>query len=412
MGVCCDLFVCGLEKPSPLEENYTWTDPDDALESLKRNQAMSNNPLRQLESFGQSIWLDYIRRDLIAGGALQRLIEDDGLRGMTSNPAIFEKAIMDSQDYDAEIKALTLEGKDPQAIYESLSQGDVRSAADSFAPLYVRTNGADGFVSLEVNPHLARNTQGTVDEARRLWAQLNRPNVFIKVPATEQGLPAIRQLISEGISVNVTLIFGLPRYRQVAEAFIAGLEARAAEGKPLKQVASVASFFVSRIDAAVDPLLALSAARGPREAEMAKEFQGRTAIASAKLAYQIYKEIFGTERFRKLSNLGARVQRPLWASTSSKNPADSDIKYVEALIGKETVNTAPLETVNAYRDHGKPAARLESGLDEARTLLKGLPELGIDIDQVTQKLEDEGVEKFNVPFDKLIASLAKRPVAS
>jgi transaldolase len=373
---------------------------------------MANNPLLQLETLGQSLWLDYISRDLISSGKLKRLIEEDGLRGMTSNPAIFEKAIVDSKDYDAEIKAQAAAGKQPFAIYDTLSQKDVQSAADEFAALYTRTDGGDGYVSLEVNPHLARDTQGTVAEARRLWAELKRPNVLIKVPATKEGLPAIRQLISEGISVNVTLIFGLPRYREVAEAYIAGLEALAAQGRPLKHVSSVASFFVSRIDALVDPLLDQAAARGPKEADLVKQVHGQTAIASAKLAYQVYKELFTTDRFRKLSNQGARVQRLLWASTSTKNPSDSDVKYVEALIGKETVDTAPLETVNAYRDHGKSEARLESGLGEAKSVFKDLAYLGIDIDQATQKLEDEGVEKFNQPFDKLIAAVAQRSKAS
>ncbi|HTB23037.1 MAG TPA: transaldolase [bacterium] len=373
---------------------------------------MANNPLKQLETLGQSLWLDYIRRDLITGGALKRLIEDDGLRGMTSNPAIFEKAIVESHDYDAEIKSLAGQGKAPFAIYDALSQKDVQSAADEFEPVYRRTDGADGYVSLEVNPHLARDTQGSLNEARRLWADLKRPNVFIKVPATREGLPVIRQLIGEGVNVNVTLLFGLPRYREVAEAYIGGLEDLAAKGRPLKGVASVASFFVSRIDTLVDPLLEKAAARGPKEAGLAKEAQGRTAIASAKLAYQIYKELFATERFRKLSNQGARVQRLLWASTSTKNPADSPVKYVEALIGKETVDTAPLETINAYREHGQPQARLEAGLDEAKNLVKNLPALGIDLDKVTQQLEDEGVEKFNQPFEKLLAAVAQRSKAS
>jgi transaldolase len=373
---------------------------------------MSTNPLQQLETVGQSLWLDYISRDLISSGKLKRLIEDDGLRGMTSNPAIFEKSIVDSHDYDADIKSQASQGKEAFGIYDALSQKDVRSAADEFAALYARTDGADGYVSLEVNPHLARDTQGTIAEARRLWAELERPNVMIKVPATKEGLPAIRQLISEGISVNVTLVFGLQRYRDVAEAYIAGLEALDARKIPLKHVASVASFFVSRIDSLVDPLIEQAAKNGPRGAELAKEAGGRTAIASAKLAYQIYKELFSTDRFRRLSNHGARVQRLLWASTSTKNPKDSDVKYVEALIGKETVDTAPLDTVNAYRDHGKPAARLESGLAEAKDVFKGLAELGIDIDQATQKLEDEGVDKFNQPFDKLIAAIAQRSKAS
>jgi transaldolase len=369
---------------------------------------MKNNPLKQLGSFGQSIWLDYIRRDLIASGELRRLIEDDGLRGMTSNPAIFEKAIADSHDYDADIRAMALTGKDVAAIYESLSQRDVQSAADEFRPLYDRTDGQDGYVSLEVNPHLAHDPNGTMEEARRLWAALDRPNVFIKIPATANGLAAIQQLIGEGISINVTLLFGLPRYRQVAEAYLAGLEARLAQGKPIKSVASVASFFISRIDALVDPLLAKVVAQGGKQAAMAKNARGQVAIASAKMAYQIYKELFGSDRFRKLAAQGARVQRLLWASTSTKNPDYSDVKYVEALIGPNTVNTVPMETLDAYRDHGKPKARLDQDVAEARGVMERLPELGIDIDQVTRQLEDEGVEKFNQPFDKLMKTLAQR----
>jgi transaldolase len=369
---------------------------------------MKNNSLKQLETFGQSIWLDYIRRDLIASGALSRLIREDGLRGMTSNPSIFEKAIADSHDYDEEIRALALAGKDANAIYETLSQRDVQSAADEFRPLYDRTDGQDGYVSLEVNPHLAHDTHGTTKEARRLWDALNRPNVFIKVPATAEGLPAIQQLISEGINVNVTLLFGLPRYRQVVEAYIAGIEARAAQGKPVKHLASVASFFVSRIDAVVDPLLDKLVAEGGKRADLAKRARGQIAIASAKMAYHIYKEIFGSDRFRKLAAQGARSQRLLWASTSTKNPDYSDVKYVEALIGPDTVNTAPLETLDGYRDHGEPKARLEEDFKEAHWVLERLPELGIGIDNVTRQLEDEGVEKFNQPFDKLMKILAQR----
>ena len=369
---------------------------------------MSGNSLKRLGTLGQSVWLDYIRRDLIASGQLRRLIEEDGLRGMTSNPSIFEKAIVDSHDYDEDIRAMALKGKGAEATYESLSQRDVESAADQFRPLYDRTDGQDGYVSLEVNPHLAHDTDGTVAEARRLWAALNRPNVLIKVPATANGLPAIQQLIGEGISVNVTLLFGLPRYRQVAEAYIAGIEARAAQGQPLKHLASVASFFVSRIDALVDPMLGRLLAQGGKEADLAKKARGQVAIASAKMAYQAYKEIFGGERFRKLAAQGARVQRLLWASTSTKNPDYSDVKYVEALIGPDTVNTAPIKTLDAYRDHGEPKARLEQDVEEARSVLERLHELGIDIDSVTRQLEDEGVEKFNKPFDKLMATLAQR----
>jgi transaldolase len=327
---------------------------------------------------------------------------------MTSNPSIFEKAIADGHIYDEDIRALALKGEGAEVTYETMSQRDVESAADQFRPLYDRADGQDGYVSLEVNPHLAHDTQGTMREARRLWAALNRPNVLIKVPATADGLPAIRQLIGEGISVNVTLLFGLPRYRQVADAYIAGLEARAAQGKPLKHVASVASFFVSRIDALVDPLLEKRIAQAGNKAELAKRASGQVAIASAKMAYQIYKEIFGSNRFKKLAVQGARVQRLLWASTSTKNPDYSDVKYVEALIGPDTVNTAPLETLDAYRDHGDPKARLEQDVKEARRVLEQLPELGISIDQLTQQLENEGVDKFIKPFDKLMETLAQR----
>ena len=328
---------------------------------------MTTNPLKQVEACGQSIWLDYIRRDLIAGGELQRLIEEDGLRGMTSNPAIFEKAIVDSHDYDEDIGLLARQGKDARTIYETLSQCDVQRAADLFRPLYDRTDGKDGYVSLEVNPGLAYNTVGTVQEARRLWSALNRPNVFIKIPATAEGLPAIRQLIGEGISINVTLLFGLPRYRQVVEAYLAGIAMRTAKGKAVKQVASVASFFVSRIDALVDPLVENGIARGGTEGAKAQKVRGQVAIASAKMAYQIYHEIFTSERFMSLAIHGARPQRLLWASTGSKNPDYSDVKYVEALIGPETVTTVPLETLAAYRAHGQPEARLEQDLATAES---------------------------------------------
>jgi transaldolase len=369
---------------------------------------MSVNPLKELGTFGQSLWLDYIRRDLIASGKLRRLIEEDGIRGMTSNPSIFEKAIADSHDYDEDIRAIAFSGKGAETIYETLSQQDVQKAADEFRPLYDRTDGKDGYVSLEVNPHLAHDTKGTIEEARRLWAALGRPNVLIKVPATAYGLPAIQQLIGEGISVNVTLLFGLPRYRQVAEAYIAGLEARAAQGQPLKHLASVASFFVSRIDTLVDPLLEKLIAPGCKESDLARKAHGQIAIASAKMAYQIYKQIFAGDRFTKLAAKGAQVQRLLWASTSTKNPDYSDVKYVEALIGPDTVDTAPLETLDAYRDHGEPKARLEHDVKEARWVLDRLPELGISIDNVTRQLEDEGVEKFIKPFDKLMETVAQR----
>ena len=373
---------------------------------------MNANPLKTLGTLGQSIWLDYIRRDLITSGQLRRLIEEDGLQGMTSNPSIFEKAIVDSHEYDEDIRTMTLEGKEVKAIYETLTQRDVQSAADEFRSVYDKTDGNDGYVSLEVNPHLAHDTNGTVEEARRLWKTLARPNVFIKVPATTEGLAAIQELISEGINVNVTLLFGLPRYRQVANAYLAGLAARAARGKPVNHVASVASFFVSRIDGLVDPLLEKVIVQGGEKAGLAKSLRGHVAIASAKMAYQIYKEIVCSDRFKELAAQGARAQRVLWASTSTKNPDYSDVKYVEALIGPDTVNTAPLETLDAYRNHGDPKARLEQDVEEARLVLERLPQLGINIDHVTRQLEDDGVAKFNKPFDQLMDSLAKECTAA
>lgn len=366
---------------------------------------MNQNPLLQLSTFGQSIWLDYIRRQIIDSGKLKKLIDEDGLKGVTSNPSIFEKAIAGSDDYDEDIRKLAQAGKSVQEIYQTLTVEDVQRAADLFRPLYDRLDGKDGFVSLEVNPHLAQDTQGSIAEARRLWQALSRPNVFIKIPATQAGLPAIRQLISEGLNVNVTLLFGLPRYREVAEAYIAGLEDRAAAGRPLNRVASVASFFLSRIDVLLDPRLEKLAAAGGPQVTAARKLQGQVAIASAKAAYTIYQEIFGSARFKKLAAQGARPQRLLWASTSTKNPAYPDLKYVEPLIGADTVNTLPPETLDAYRDHGDPAPRLTEGVDRAAGVLSLLAELGLDLDQATQQLEDEGVEKFNQPFDSLMATL-------
>ena len=369
---------------------------------------MKTNPLKKLEILGQSVWLDYIRRDLITSGRLQHMIQEDGIRGMTSNPSIFEKAIAESQEYDEAVRGLVLRGKNAKEIYEDLTERDVQSAAYEFGSLYETTDGNDGYVSLEVNPHLAHDTKGTIEEARRLSTTLNRPNIFIKVPATAEGLPAIQQLISEGISVNVTLLFGLPRYRQVVEAYIAGLEARVNQGKPVKQLASVASFFLSRIDTLVDSLLEKPIARGGKEADLAKKVRGQVAVASAKMAYQMYEEIFAGVRFKKLAAQGARVQRLLWASTSTKNPDYSDVKYIDSLIGPNTVNTVPLETIDAYRDHGDPKSRLEQDPKEADWIMAQLPALGISIDKVTQQLEDEGVEKFNKPFDKLMEILTKK----
>lgn len=355
---------------------------------------MNQNPLLELRELGQSIWLDFIRKGMFTSGEFQSFISKDGVLGVTSNPSIFEKAIVGSHDYDEAIHASALEGKTAEEIYQRLTILDIQKAADLFHPTFEKTKGGDGFVSLEVSPHLAHDTEGTMIEARKLWKDVSRPNVLIKVPGTTEGIPAIKQLIGEGININITLLFSLDRYEEIAEAYISGLESRLRDGKSLTGIASVASFFLSRIDVAVDPLLPAQSA-----------LRGQTAIASAKIAYQKYKSIFTSERFQKLKIHGAKTQRLLWASTSTKNPSDSDVKYVEALIGPETVNTLPLETLAAYRDHGDPANRLETGLTEATQHLKRLGEMKIDLKKVTKLLEDEGVQKFNLAFDKLMDAL-------
>jgi len=369
---------------------------------------MPNNPLNRLAALGQSVWLDYIHRDLFSSGQLRALIAQDSLTGMTSNPAIFEKAIAQSAAYDEQIVALSSAGKDAGAIYEQLSLQDVQQAADEFRGVFDATRGQDGYVSLEVNPHLANDSAGTVIEARHLWAALNRPNVFIKVPGTRAGLTAIRQLIGEGISINVTLLFSLPRYREVIDAFLGGLEARVAQAAPIDRVASVASFFISRIDALIDPMLDALVAAGDTRANQAKALRGEVAIASAKLAYEMHRELYAQERFTALKARGAQVQRLLWASTSTKDKRYSDLKYVEALIGANTVDTLPLETLLAYRDHGQPQSRLLERMDHAHAVLEQLPKLGVDLAAVTQQLEDEGVTKFNQPFDKLMQAVQSK----
>jgi transaldolase len=369
---------------------------------------MHENPLAEIQQYGQSIWLDFLHRRILDSGELKRLIEEDKIRGVTSNPAIFQKAIGGSDVYDAEIRRLASKGKSTEEIYQTLIVEDIQRAADLFRQMYDKSEGQHGFVSLEVNPHLAHKTDESIAEARKYWSLLDRPNVLIKIPATKEGLPAISRLISQGINVNVTLLFGLPQYRQVAEAYISGLEERQARGGPLPHVSSVASFFLSRIDVLVDPILQEKKKGGDRERDLAVPLIGQVAIASAKQAYRIYKELFTGERFSHLGSRGARPQRVLWASTSTKNPGYSDIKYVEPLIGPETINTLPEETLDAYRDHGKPAARLEEDIDRSEKVLADLAAVGIDIEQVTRQLEDEGVEKFNKPFDKLMQSIEQR----
>jgi transaldolase len=369
---------------------------------------MNNNPLLKIQESGQSIWMDFISRQTITSGELKKLIKADGLRGVTSNPAIFDKVIEGSADYDDDVRTMARQDKRAEDIYQALTIKDVQQAADQFRPLYDGSGGRHGFVSLEVNPHLARDIEGTLKEARRLWSLLDRPNVLIKVPGTAEGLTCIKQLISEGININVTLLFGLPRYRQVADAYLAGLKERAKKEQPLERVASVASFFLSRIDVLVDSMLEKLIKAGGSKAAAAENLRGQVAIASARQAFQIYKQIFSGGNFRELSDRGARPQRVLWASTSTKNPEYSDVKYVEALIGPETINTLPKETLDAYRDHGDPAPRLEKDLQQAEEVFHKLAEVDIDIDAATQQLEDEGIEKFNQPYDSLLETLEKK----
>lgn len=354
------------------------------------------NPLKKLRELDQSIWLDLLDREIMNSGKLQSLIDNDDLRGLTSNPSIFEKAISGSSDYDDDITKISKDESDNSVIFFEMAIADIQRAADLFKPVYDKTEGKDGFVSLEVSPYLALDTDGTIEQARDLWKKVNRENVMIKIPATKQGLPAIRECLREGININVTLLFGLPRYKEITEAFMGGLEDRLSEGNSIEGIASVASFFLSRIDVMIDPLL---------DEKGAENLKGKIAIASAKKAYQIYLEMIASDRFKKLQEKGAQTQRVLWASTSTKDPSFSDVLYVENLIGKDTINTLPMETIDAFRDHGKVAETLTQGLDEANKVMAELKDKGIDIDKITQKLEDEGIEKFNKAYEKLIKSI-------
>jgi transaldolase/glucose-6-phosphate isomerase len=369
----------------------------------------SNNPLRQLENFGQSIWLDYIRRHLLFSSEFRRMIEEDGLKGMTSNPTIFEKAIGGSNDYDEQFSELVRTPKSVEELYEALTIEDIKTAADAFRPLYDESDGLHGYVSYEVSPRLAHDTEGTVAAARRYFDLIGRPNLMVKVPATPAGLPAIEQLISEGRNINVTLMFSLKHYEAVAEAYIRGLEKRARAGLPLTRIASVASIFVSRVDTLVDKRLEEKLKTVPDEALAA--LRGTAAVANAKLIYQRFRQIFGSDRFLQLKNKGARVQRPLWASTGTKNPAYSDIKYVQELIGPDTVNTMPPTTMDAFRDHGQPRPTLEQGLKEATETVERLKQAGIDLIEVGEELQREGVELFDKSFTDLLKTIEGRRAA-
>jgi transaldolase len=361
------------------------------------------NPLVRLGELGQSPWYDYITRDLVTTGELARLIAEDGLRGMTSNPTIFEKAIAGSRLYDEEIRVQVDAGTSAQAIFEHLAVADVRAACDAFEPVYRASSGGDGLVSLEVSPTLANDTEATVREADRLWRSLDRPNAMIKIPGTPEGLPAIRDSIAAGISVNVTLLFSVERYGEVIEAFLAGLERRLEAGQPLRPVNSVASFFVSRVDGKVDPLLdRLGDPHGLR---------GRIAIANACAAYRLFERSLGTPRWERLAKAGARPQRPLWASTSTKDPRYSDVHYVEPLVAPRTVNTMPPETFVAYRDHGRPAVRIQDGVAAAPEQLKTLAGLGIDLSAITRELETDGVAKFAASYASLLTGIEAKAEA-
>ncbi len=371
---------------------------------------MAESRLHAVYELGQSVWYDNIRRGLIISGELQRLIDDDAVVGVTSNPTIFEKAIAGSNDYDDAMRALVAQGEhDPRVIFESLAVDDIQRAADILRPTYDRTNRHDGYISLEVAPDRANDTEGTIADARRLFAAVNRPNVMIKIPATAEGIPAIEEMIYEGVNINVTLIFSLEIYKQVAEAYIRGQERRLAEGKPTDAIASVASFFVSRVDTLIDKQLdaKIAATSDAAEQERLRALQGKAAIANARLAYEHYEQIFHGERFAALQASGAQPQRCLWASTSTKNPAYRDVIYVEELIGPETVNTMPPATIVAFQDHGI-AARTLGDYDQARATMADLASAGIDMDQVTKQLELEGVKSFADSFTSLLDSTAQK----
>jgi transaldolase len=365
---------------------------------------MSHTKLHALAEVGQSVWLDYIQRSLITSGGLQTYI-DKGLRGITSNPSLFEDAIADSHDYDEQIQRLAMQEKSPQEIYEELTVEDARMAADVLRPVFNETDGLDGFFSLEVNPHLAHDRQGTVREAIRLYSRVDRPNVMIKVPATDEGVLAFQELIEEGLNINVTLMFSLAQYDAIAEAYLAAMEKRAENAYNLRQIASVASIFVSRLDTKVDKML--DAFITPK----AESLKGKVGIANAKIVYQHFKQYFQSERWGRMEEKGARVQRVLYGSTGTKNPDYSDVMYVENLIGKSTVNTIPPKTLEAFIDHGSIALTLEHGIDEAQEQLNSLPELGINLYDVTQALLDEGLENFDKPYDSLLKTIADKKTA-
>ena len=379
--------------------------PTGVLETAKKT-----NPLKGLLKFGQSVWLDYIRRDLLTSGELKRLIDEDGLRGMTSNPAIFEKAIAGGKLYDDLLNSLRSRADlDAKGRFEILAIRDIQDAADILRPVYDSTKRRDGYVSIEVSPYLAHDTKGSLEEARRLWKSVGRENVMVKIPGTPEGLPAIQQALSEGININITLLFAQDVYVKVAEAYIAGLEQLAKNGGDVSKMASVASFFISRIDSAVDAIIEdkIKASKDARQQEQLKSLLGKVAIANGKQTYEKYQAIFSSARWKALAAKGAKTQRVLWASTSTKNPAYRDVVYVEELIGPDTVNTIPPATLDAFRDHGRPRASLTEDLASAHKTMENAAKLGISMKEVTDKLTEDGVRLFSEAFDKLLAAVEK-----
>jgi transaldolase/glucose-6-phosphate isomerase len=372
---------------------------------------MEKNPLIGLKELGQSIWLDNLSRKLIHSGELNRLIDEDGLSGITSNPTIFQKAISGSTDYDASIRRMLDKGiQDEKEIFLGLAIEDVSHAADILWPAYQSTNGLDGFVSIEVSPDLAYNADATISEARRLFSTIRKKNILVKVPATKEGLPAIEQLIGEGVNVNITLLFSVKRYEEVAEAYLRGLERRIGKGQPIDEIASVASFFVSRVDTLTDKLLEarFSSATSKPEKDKTANLFGKAAVANAKIAYKKYRSIFSGKRFLTLKEKGGRIQRILWGSTGTKNPQYSDIKYVEELIAPESINTVPEATLKAFKDHGQAKITINDRLEEAERLFDELKSIGIDINDVTDRLEREGVQLFSDSFFSLLKEIAKK----
>ncbi len=380
-------------------------------EKQSQSSTRAQNPLLELQKLGQSVWLDYIRRDLITSGELKRLIDQDGLRGMTSNPAIFEKAIVGSTLYADFLDQLVAQGLSAGDIYERIAVRDIQDAADILLPVYKSTNKRDGYVSLEVSPTLARDTQGTIEEARRLWKIVARPNIMIKVPGTPEGVPAVRQLISEGININITLLFAQEAYFKVAEAYMDGLEAAQKAGKDISGIASVASFFVSRIDTLVDSMIderLKTATPPPQNQDLLRTLQGKVAVANAKQAYRFYQQMIAGPSWKALAARGAQTQRLLWASTSTKNPKYRDVLYIEELIGPDTVNTVPPATMDAFRDHGIVRRTLDADLATADKIMADLERAGISMQRVTNQLLEEAIKLFDDAFQKLLAAVEQK----